>query len=101
MSETDIDDRKILLPFDIRECICLKDAAGIAGKKVSTLRNWCNWHGLGRRVGGGIWMVSKVALAMYLDQDTKALRAYHAGNRTDPRVVAYFERAGLRELVDI
>jgi hypothetical protein len=40
-------------------------------------------------------MVSRVALAMFLDGDAKALRAYHAGNRSDPRVIAYFERAGL------
>ncbi len=32
-----------------------------------------------------------------LDDDLKALRAYHAGNRADPRVLAYFERAGLRD----
>jgi hypothetical protein len=42
-------------------------------------------------------MVSKVALALFLDDDLKALRAYHAGNRADPRVLAYFERAGLRD----
>jgi hypothetical protein len=90
-------DRKILSPFDIRECICLKDAAVIAGKSESTLRGWCEEHGLGRRVGGGTWSVSRVALMMFLDGDQKALRAYHAGNRTDPRVVSYFERAGLRD----
>jgi hypothetical protein len=32
---------------------------------------------------------------MYLEGDLKALRAYHAGNRTDPGVVGYFEREGL------
>jgi hypothetical protein len=28
-------------------------------------------------VGGGSWVVSKVALAMYLDGDVKALQAYN------------------------
>ena len=35
---------------------------------------------------------------MFLDGDLKALRAYHAGHRTDPRVVKYFERAELKDL---
>jgi hypothetical protein len=39
MTEADRDGGKILSPFDIRECICLKDAAGIAGRKQSTLRS--------------------------------------------------------------
>jgi hypothetical protein len=32
-------------------------------------RRHCNQHGVGRRVGGGAWLVSKVALAMFLDGD--------------------------------
>jgi Helix-turn-helix domain len=95
------DDRKILTPFDKRECISMEEAADIAGKSESTMRNWCEEHGLGRRVGGGTWMVSKVALAIFLDEDLKALKAYHAGDRTHPAVIAYFQRAGLEILVDI
>jgi hypothetical protein len=101
MHRPNTDDRKILSPFDVRECICLKDAAAIAGRSESTLRNWCDEHGLGRRVGGGTWSVSRVALAMFLDGDLKALRAYHAGHRTDPRVVKYFERAELKDLAGV
>jgi hypothetical protein len=67
-------DRKMLTPFDRRECLSLKDAADIAGKSESTMRGWCEQHGLGRRVGGGTWSVSKVALAMFLDGDEKALQ---------------------------
>ena len=52
-------------------------------------------------MGGGKWSVSKVALAMFLDGDLKALRAYHAGHRTDPRVVKYFERAELKDLAGV
>jgi hypothetical protein len=95
LREVFLDDRKILSPFDKRECISLKEAADIAGKSESTLRAWCDEHGLGRRVGGGTWSVSKVALAMFLDGDTKALRAYHAGDRTGELVAAYFRRAGI------
>jgi hypothetical protein len=95
MTAGEVDDRKILSPFDRRECISLKKAADIAGKSESTMRNWCEEHGLGRRVGGGPWMVSKVALAMFLDGDAMALRAYHAGDRGDRRVIAYLERNGL------
>jgi hypothetical protein len=88
-------ERKILSPFNKRECISLKEAADIAGKSESTLRAWCEEHGLGRRIGGGTWSVSKVALAMFLDGDTKALRAYHAGDRTSESAAAYFARAGI------
>ena len=34
-------------------------------------------------------MVSKAALAMFLDGDVKALQAYHAGDRTGPIVMPY------------
>jgi hypothetical protein len=101
MSEADTDDRKILSPFDKRESINLKEAASIAGKSESTMCGWCEVHGLGRRIGGGTWSVSRVALAMFLDGDGKALNAYHAGDRSDPGVIAYFEKAGLGDLVGI
>jgi hypothetical protein len=95
LCEVFLDERKILSPFDRRECISLKEATNVAGKSESTMRGWCDEHGLGRRIGGGTWSVSKVALAMFLDGDTKALRAYHAGNRTGELVAAYFRRAGI------
>lgn len=92
--------RLILTPFDKRECISLKEAAGIAGKSESTMRGWSEEHGLGRRVGGGTWSVSRVALVMFLDGDMKALRAYHAGDRTTALVSSYFARANLADMVD-
>jgi len=95
MTEADTDNRKILCPFERRECIDLRIAAKIAGKSESTMRSWCIQRGLGRRVGGGSWAVSKVALAMFLDGDVKALRAYHAGDRASEIVTAYFARFGL------
>jgi hypothetical protein len=81
-----------LIPFDKREGVTLTEAAGVAGKSPSTIRNWCVQHDLGRRVGGGTWVVSKVALAMFLDGDTRALRAYHAGDRSSELVASYFQR---------
>jgi hypothetical protein len=87
--------RKILSPFDKRECISLKEAADVAGKSESTMRARCNEHGLGRRIGGGAWSVSRVALAMFLDGDVKALRAYHAGDRTSELVLSHFRRVGI------
>ena len=79
----------ILVPYNKRECISLAQGADIAGKSESTMHAWCQQHGLGRRVGGGTWSVSKVALAMFLDGDLNALRAYHAGDRTGELVTRY------------
>jgi hypothetical protein len=84
--------RQVLVPYDPREGIGLASAAKRADKSESTIRNWCSQHGLGRRVGGGIWVVSQVALAMFLDGDAEALAAYHSGDRSSPRVRSYFER---------
>jgi hypothetical protein len=86
---------QVLIPFDAREAICLKEAAARAGKGETTIRNWCRDHHIGRRVGGGVWMVSCVALAMFLDGDEKALRAYLAGDRASEQVRRYFERFAL------
>jgi hypothetical protein len=99
MNASTTNERLILSPFDLREVLTLKQAAAIAGKSEATLRVWCEGYGLGRRVGGGTWCVSKVALQMHLDGNRKALRAYHAGNRSDPNVVYYFEREGLGVLL--
>jgi hypothetical protein len=59
----------------------LGEAADLAGKSVGTVRNWCIQHGLSRRVGGGTWVVSKVAFAMFLDGEMVALAAYKRGDR--------------------
>jgi hypothetical protein len=84
--------RLVLIPYDPREGISLNEATALTGKKVGTIRNWCVQHHLGRRVGGGTWVVSKVALAMFLDGDMKALQAYHAGDRSSELVASYFRR---------
>jgi hypothetical protein len=76
MSVTTTDERKILVRFDKRECISLKEAADIAGKSESTMRSWCVEEGLGRRVGGGTWMVS----------DTVSLKPEKSVSLTGPAV---------------
>jgi hypothetical protein len=67
----------------------------IAGKSESTMRNGRDVHGLGCRIGGGTWSVSKVALVIFPDGDFKALRAYHKCDRSRETVAAYFARFGL------
>ena len=84
-----------LIPYDSREGISLSRAAQVAGKSVSTMRSWCIQHGLGRRVGGGTWIVSRVALAMFLDGDIGALSTYLAGDRSSNLVKLYFDRVGV------
>jgi hypothetical protein len=55
---------------------------------------------LGRRVGGGAWLVSKVAFAAFLDGDKQALNLYLRGDRSSPAVVKYYERLGIGHLVN-
>ena len=89
-----------LVPFDIREAIPIKEAAHLAGKSGGTIRLWCEEFGIGRRVGGGNWMVSKVALQMHLDGARQALSLYRRGDRQSDSVVAYFERVGLLAVIN-
>lgn len=89
---------RVLTPYDPREGISLAMAAKRAGKSETTIRNWCPQHGLGRRVGGGVWVVSQVALAMFLDGDMAALAAYHSGDRMNAKVEQYFARFNLPRL---
>ncbi len=92
-------DCRVLVPFDKREGMTLAQAADKAGKSESTLRNWCVDYAIGRRVGGGVWTVSRVALAMHLDGDRSALAAYLNGDRSGDSVTAYFLRFHLGALI--
>jgi hypothetical protein len=89
------DSPQILVPYDKREAITLRVAAEISGRSESTLRSWCQNYHLGRRVAGGPWMVSRVALAMFLDDDASALRAYLAGDRASELIAPYFRRTNV------
>jgi hypothetical protein len=86
------DTPRVLIPFDRRETLSLKQAAEISGKSVETIRRWCALHDIGRRIGGQ-WAVSHPALLMMLDGDRRALSDYLDGERDGPTVRAYFERA--------
>jgi hypothetical protein len=86
-------DRKFVLrPYDPMEALSVKEAAMLAGRSQSTLRNWCERFGIARRIAGGNWQVSWPALLMLLDGDLEALAAYGAGERTSPRVADYLKR---------
>ena len=93
-----MDTSRILVPYDIRECISVSHAAQVAGKSESTVRTWCIEKGIARRVAGGPWQVSRVALMMLLDGDLRTLRAYQTGDRESASVIAYYERAGIADL---
>jgi YD repeat-containing protein len=90
---------RVLVPFDKREGLSLRAAGHLAGKSEATMRSWAVTYDLGRRVGGGTWLLSKVALQMHLDGNAAALRAYHSGDRQSPVVADYFRRAGLAALL--
>lgn len=89
--------KSILVPYDPREALSVKEAAGIAGRSEATVRTWCDLNHIGRRVPvNGPWRVSRVALQMLLDGNAEALAAYHRGERkSSPLVQYYFTRAGL------
>jgi hypothetical protein len=86
--------RKILIPYDRREAMSLREAAKFAGRSESTMRNWCEDHGIGRRVGG-VWGVSRIALAIFLDGDDYGLKLYHDGENDSDYLAHYYERFGL------
>jgi hypothetical protein len=88
---------KVLIPYDAREAISVACAAKRAGKSETTIRNWCR-HGLGRRIGG-VWAVSQVALAVWLEGDMDTLGAYHDGARQYEPVANYYRRLGLGDLL--
>src|SRR6478736_2069851 len=94
----DFDARLILVPFDTRESMSIAVAARFSGKAGNTIRLWAERYGIGRKIGGD-WHISRVALRIFLDGDTAALAAYHAGDRNNPSVRPYFERVGCGALL--
>jgi hypothetical protein len=84
----------VLIPFDLDEAVTVAQAAQIAGRRPVTVREWAANYDIGRRVCGR-WMVSRVALAMHLDNDRNALKAYLMGDRESETVTGYFRRFGL------
>jgi hypothetical protein len=91
---TEIHDRQILKPWNVKEAITLKQAGAIAGRCAETMRLWAE-DGLGRKIAGGRWAISHPALLMRLEGNASALKAYWKGDRTSPEVREYFEMAGV------
>lgn len=90
---------RCLIPFDRREGLTTAEAAERVNRTERTIRLWCRDHDIGRRVAGGPWLVSSVALAMLLNDDAPALRAYLAGDRSSAAVSAYFAAEGISDLI--
>jgi hypothetical protein len=86
---------KILVPFDAREALTLREAAKTAGCSETTMKTWSSEFFIGRKIVGQ-WKVSAVALAMLLDGNEAALVAYLGGHRSGPVVAPYLEQVGLK-----
>ncbi|MCW6510968.1 hypothetical protein [Lichenifustis flavocetrariae] len=69
---------RILRPYDKAEAVTLKEAADLAGKSESALREWIEKYRIGRLVVGSV-MVSMPALYALLDDYTFALAATWRG----------------------
>ena len=91
-------DSRCLIPFDRREGMTTAEAAEQANRTERTIRMWCRDHDIGRRVAGGPWLVSRIALAMFLNGDAPALRSYLDGDRKSSSVWPYFAAEGLEDL---
>jgi hypothetical protein len=68
--------------------------------QYARIRTWCQRDGIGHRVAGGAWVVSRVALRMLLDGDDGVLRAYLSGDRPTELVARYYRRVGLQAVLD-
>jgi hypothetical protein len=88
----------ILIPYDAREALTLQEAAEMARRSKSTVRNWCRDYRIGRRLVGGNLAISKIAMQMLMDNDIKRLELYFRNGRH--AVAEYFERYSLCEILD-
>jgi len=80
--------------YDPRESIAVGEAARRVGRSVRTIRDWCMFHKIGRRIAGR-WLVNQIALDMLVENDSEALTAFLAGDRSSPNVLAYYQRRNL------
>jgi hypothetical protein len=88
----------VLTPLHWPEAISTSDAADLAKRAVTTIRSWVYTHDLGRQVGTNTLYLSKPLLIAFLENDREAMRLYHQGKRTTPRVAQYFGRCGIDPL---
>jgi hypothetical protein len=84
----------ILRPYHAAEAITVEQAAEIAGRSPRTVRSWALLHDVGRKIAGRV-ILSRVALAMFLDGDRRALDLYHSGDRHSETVTSYYARLGI------
>jgi hypothetical protein len=82
----------VLWPYNASEAVTIAEASVIARRSKRTIREWCARFDIGRRIAGGQWMVSRVALQILLEGDYDALRRYLSGDRQSEVVIAYFRR---------
>ncbi|WP_186383911.1 hypothetical protein [Methylobacterium dankookense] len=79
----------------------MAQAAIIAKRSPRTVREWAARHDIGRRIAGGDWMVSRVALLMLLEGDAAALALYLSGERQSADVDRYFSRLRCNNFAEI
>lgn len=82
---------RVLIPWNPAEAMTVAEAAAFARRNPRTMREWAAKFDIGRRVAGE-WVISRVALLMWLENDTAALSAYLLGEREAEPVAAYFRR---------
>ena len=83
-------DHRVLVPFVGFEVADVHYAARWAGVTPKCIRQWCERHGVGRKIAGRFF-VSRLALPMFVEGDRETLARYHAGDR-GPEVLAYLTR---------
>lgn len=82
---------RVLIPWNPAEAMTVTEAAAFARRNPRTMREWAAKFDIGRRIAGE-WVISRVALLMWLENDTPALSAYLMGEREAELVAAYFRR---------
>jgi hypothetical protein len=91
--------RVALVPFDPREAMTVEAAAKIAGRDTRTIRYWCAASGIGRRIAGGHWAVSRPLFFMRIENRHRELAVFFDGLPLTQVHVEYFERFGLGDLL--
>lgn len=89
--------RHVLVPFDPREVTTVSACARMVDYDPATVRRLVGQYELGRRLGAGPYMVSKVAWALFVNGDWDGLHAYHVGDRQYQSVRREFVRIGMAQ----
>ncbi|MDX7952157.1 hypothetical protein P7D22_13330 [Lichenihabitans sp. Uapishka_5] len=71
----------------------MAEAATFLGITPTHTRRIVERYDLGRRINGGRWRVSRVALRVYADANQFAMDALRAGRRMDPTLTPYLRSA--------